>query len=72
MEREQVEIDHEILDRARTPRGGWNRAQLAVLGVNWPPPNGWKRRQVGRKVSRDVLDQFVELRLVNRNGGGAR
>ena len=30
-----VEIDEETLDRARTPRGGWTKAQLEVLGVGW-------------------------------------
>lgn len=69
MEQEHVEIDHEMLDRARSPRGGWNRAQLAVLGVRWPPPSGWKRSQTGRKVNRDVIERFVALRSADRVGG---
>jgi hypothetical protein len=28
---------------AMTPRGGWTRAQLAVWGVAWPPPKGWRK-----------------------------
>lgn len=28
---------------ARTPAGGWTRAQLAQWGVPWPPPTGWKQ-----------------------------
>ena len=31
------------IERARTPRGGWTRAQLAAWGVPWPPPNGWRK-----------------------------
>ena len=46
---EWVEIEYEMLDAARTSRGGWSRAQLQVLGVPWPPPTGWMRRTVGTK-----------------------
>ena len=31
------------IDRARTPKGAWSKAQLAEWGVPWPPPGGWKR-----------------------------
>ena len=26
----------------QTPRGGWTKKILAVWGVPWPPPKGWK------------------------------
>lgn len=29
---------------ARSPKGGWTKAQLAAWGVPWPPPKGWRRR----------------------------
>ena len=32
------------IEAARTPNGGWTKAQLAVWGVLWPPPKGWKRK----------------------------
>jgi hypothetical protein len=32
------------IEAAQTPNGGWTRAQLAVWGVPWPPPRGWKKR----------------------------
>jgi hypothetical protein len=32
------------IERARTPKGGWTKAQLAQWGVPWPPPKGWKAR----------------------------
>ncbi|MEU3595148.1 DUF6083 domain-containing protein [Streptomyces filamentosus] len=34
----------EEIEAARTPRGGWTRAQLAAWGVPWPAPKGWKQR----------------------------
>jgi len=32
----------EEIEAARTPAGGWTRAQLAQWGIPWPPPKGWK------------------------------
>ncbi|HEY3691113.1 MAG TPA: hypothetical protein VGL46_12540 [Pseudonocardiaceae bacterium] len=31
------------IEAARTPAGGFTRAQLAAWGVAWPPPKGWKK-----------------------------
>jgi hypothetical protein len=31
------------VEAARTPPGGWTKAQLAEWGLPWPPPKGWKR-----------------------------
>lgn len=36
------------IEDARTPRGGFTRAQLAVWGVHWPPPKGWKQALTDR------------------------
>lgn len=36
----------EEIDAARTPAGGWTRAQLATWGVPWPPPRGWRTRLI--------------------------
>jgi hypothetical protein len=33
----------EEIEAAKTPRGGWTRAQLAEWGVPWPPPKGWRK-----------------------------
>lgn len=30
------------IEAAKTPRGGWTKAQLAAWGVPWPPPKGWR------------------------------
>lgn len=34
----------EEIAEARTPAGGWTRAQLSEWGVPWPPPKGWRKR----------------------------
>lgn len=45
-------------------RGAWNRAQLALIGVSWPPLKGWKakRERSGYRVPRETHDLFVSLR----------
>jgi hypothetical protein len=40
-DRTQVPTEKDI-ESARTPSGGWTKAQLAEWGVAWPPPKGWK------------------------------
>ena len=33
----------EYLDSLKTPKGGYTRETLTMLGVEWPPKKGWKR-----------------------------
>ncbi|MFJ2191682.1 TnsA endonuclease N-terminal domain-containing protein [Kitasatospora sp. NPDC087861] len=40
----------EEIEAARTPAGGWKRAQLAAWGVPWPPPKGWKERLADKQA----------------------
>lgn len=32
------------IDATRSERGGWNKASLAAMGVNWPPLRGWRQK----------------------------
>lgn len=32
------------MEAARTPKGGWNAAQLRAWGISWPPPAGWRKQ----------------------------
>lgn len=40
----KMKITVEEIERAKTSKGGWTKEQLAVWGVQWPPPKGWKTR----------------------------
>ena len=33
-------------DLTPTKNGGYTKAQLASLGVPWPPPKGWKKKLI--------------------------
>jgi len=34
-------VTKEWVHQFKTGRGGWNRVQLAAIGVKWPPVAGW-------------------------------
>ncbi|MDM7991404.1 MULTISPECIES: hypothetical protein [unclassified Arthrobacter] len=34
----------EEIEAARTPAGGFTKQQLALWGIPWPPPRGWRRQ----------------------------
>ena len=34
----------ENITAAKSPKGGWTKAQLAAWGISWPPPKGWRER----------------------------
>jgi len=55
-------ITKALLDAGRSNRKGWNRSQLAILGVPWPPPSGWKNRVSGKTISATDAKRFLALR----------
>jgi hypothetical protein len=62
MEEDQVPVTADLLAAGQSDRGGWSKAQLALLGVPWPPPAGWKTTAMGRLIPRAVAARFVALR----------
>ncbi len=45
-----VPSDRAAIMAARTPRGGWTKAQLAEWGVSWPPQKGWIDELITRQA----------------------
>lgn len=54
-----------ILD-ARTDAGGWTMAQIQCIGIKWPPYKGWIDDLVGKEISQEKYDRFVEKKNVRR------
>ena len=54
-----VTINKELLALAATAKGGYTQTQLEALGVTWPPPKGWTRAAVGRRISRSSFDVLM-------------
>lgn len=46
--------------------GGWCAKQLAVLGVEWPPPRGWKSDLIGNQIPQGIYEKFLRLRRIDR------
>jgi hypothetical protein len=57
-----VTVTAELIDAGQSERGGWSKVQLALIGVAWPPPAGWKGAAVGRRILRAEAERFVALR----------
>jgi 5-methylcytosine-specific restriction endonuclease McrA len=53
-------LTKEFLDSNKTPNGGWNYSQLALLGVGWPPKKGWKKLVIGREFPNKTLVMFAK------------
>lgn len=62
-------LTHELIESGMTPRGAWTRAQLAVLGVSWPPRRGWKEALVGKQLSESAYGLFLEAARVKGKAG---
>ena len=54
-----VTVNKDLLALAATARGGYTQTQLEAIGVTWPPPKGWKRAVVGRRISRTSFDVLM-------------
>ena len=54
----------ETIAQGRSDKGGWNKPQLALIGVTWPPIRGWRMALEASniRVAREIHDRFVELR----------
>lgn len=61
-----MKLTREIIHSAGTLGMGFNRHQLALLGVKWPPKKGWLSRLVGTEVSDDVWEKVMRLKSVRR------
>ena len=44
-------ITDKFIVQGISKNGGWTRAQLELLGVEWPPTRGWKGRIIGNELS---------------------
>lgn len=52
-----MRLTRELLHSVATNRNGFNRHQLRILGLNWPPPKGWLSKLCGKEVPDDLLDK---------------
>lgn len=59
-------LTKQILHSAGTQGMGFNRAQLSLLGVSYPPKKGWLNALVGAEISDDTWKTVIRLRGIKR------
>lgn len=56
-----MRITKEWIFDNRTDKGGWTRAQLSAVGVEWPARSGWIDRLVGQTISDEIAKKFERV-----------
>ena len=57
-----MKLTREILHSAGTNGIGFNRQQLILLGVQWPPVKGWLTRLIGREISDETWQKVLAFK----------
>lgn len=57
---DEVLLTKELLNNARTPRGGFNARQTNLFGISYPLPHGWLKSLIGRVVPKELYYKFIE------------
>lgn len=59
---ELFEITNEFIIAGMSGYGGFNYAQLNLLGVETPPKTGWKERIIGKKIPKSIAKQYLDMK----------
>lgn len=57
-----MHITQDLISKGGSGSGGWNKQQLDLLGVPWPPKKGWRKRVCGKHISRADAEKFLALK----------
>jgi hypothetical protein len=57
-----MKLTRQMVYDGRSLRGGWNKRQLAVLGVTWPPRKGWLDRIEGTEIAEITYLKFMRAK----------
>jgi len=55
-------LTHELIEAGASRNGGWNGKQLALFGIKFPLPKGWKKELAGTEVPDEIYYEFVALK----------
>lgn len=57
-----IVLTEKIFNSGKSANGGWSYAQLECFGERFE--KGWKRRIIGKKYPKEVIDKFLSLKSV--------
>lgn len=52
----------QMIRDASTQAGGWTRAQLAIIGLQWPQSHGWASKVVGMNITPEQYQRFFDAK----------
>lgn len=55
-----MKVTKSFLDENRSNGGAWTKAQLEILGISWPPANGWISGVIGKEISEEDRIKFID------------
>ena len=56
-----MKLTYEDTEMIMTPKGGFKRLSLELIGVSWPPLKGWRERVVGTEIDEQDFLRAIEL-----------
>lgn len=57
-----IKLTHKLIHDAARNYCGWNKTQLQLLGVPWPPRKGWLSALIGKEVSEETIARVFAVR----------
>ncbi len=57
----KVMITEAMINQGKSAKGGWTQEQFKLLGIDWPPQKGWKKRACGKLIEAVDAERFVAL-----------
>lgn len=61
-EEEMFEITEDFIVAGMSGNGGFNYAQLRLLGVEIPPKTGWKTKIIGKMIPKSVAQEYLNMK----------
>lgn len=61
-----IKLTRELIHTAGSCGNGFNKAQLDLLGVNWPPQKGWLSWLVGQEIPLETWNKVTALKGVRK------
>ena len=63
-----IKLTHDNLHALGTNGKGFNKNQLHILGISWPPKGGWLKQLIGTEITNEQYQTILSLRNVKQNG----
>ena len=58
----QIILTQELIEAGVSSKGGYNKCQLAALGIEWPPQKGWKTSVIGHTITEEDYQRFIDAK----------